>query len=59
MKVNRDLPRQTPRTPAERELAAKIEAREAAEEQRLARLKRDTEAVSGIAVEITNGQEQL
>ena len=59
MKINRDLPRQIPRTPVEQELAAKIEAREAAEEQRLERLKRDTEAVSEIAVEITNGQEQL
>jgi len=37
MKINRDLPRQIPRTPVEQELAAKIEAREAAEDQRKAK----------------------
>ena len=59
MKINRDLPRQIPRTPTERELAAKIAAREAAEEEeRIARSKRATEVVS-VAAEITNGEEQL
>jgi hypothetical protein len=50
MKVNRDLPRQTPRTPIECELAAKLEARELAEEQRLERSRRAVE-VEGQSIE--------
>jgi hypothetical protein len=54
MKINRDLPRQTPRTDAELELLRKIEAREQAEDA--ARLKRAKEVEADVA-ERSNEQE--
>jgi hypothetical protein len=57
MKINRDLPRQIPRTPVEQELAAKIEAREAAEEQRLERSKRTVEVEAEVAAESNTGEQ--